>query len=477
MQNQPNIIFVMLDTVRADVLSTYGGQLKLRNIDSIAKKSLVFNNAIAPATYTLPSHLSIFLGKRPRTIKELKKDNIKNYNDRTDPFLKKTSYVKGNEVTLAKHLSYLGYNTALFSNNPFISSAAGVANGFSYVENMFVDDKIQGGSPFVKTVLRMINNDFTRNNLIRVAYHLSKIFPDETLDSMYLKLRKKVDRHYSEECGYYNLDNGAEQTNLSLKRYLETVKWEREFIFINYMEGHEGYPTNLVTDKYVVQDKWLHMIGHNKIEDAMAEKAAYMKRIEYLDKKVGSMLNMLKRKGTLDNAFVIIAGDHGQAFMEHGQMYHNVFPYNEVIRVPLIISKFEDGKQVNIGKQVQKAFSLTSLNKIIPDMGYGIEKGFENSSSDVVVSDHLGITEVWDTYLLKLLSSRSKHADAVYKRKLHFNKFASAVIYNDYKLIHFYGRKKDEMYSMNDDPEEKFDVIDSNRNLAHTMINYNKIVS
>src|SRR5271155_4988533 len=125
MQEQPNIIFLMLDTVRSDVLSIYGGKLKLKTLDSLAKKSIVYNNAISPGTYTLPSHLAIFLGRRPKAIKELNKDNIKNYNESTDPYLRKSKYLGEDQITLAEHLSYLGYDTSLFSNNPFLSPSAG----------------------------------------------------------------------------------------------------------------------------------------------------------------------------------------------------------------------------------------------------------------------------------------------------------------------------------------------------------------
>ncbi len=477
MNKQPNIVFVMLDTVRADILGTYGGPLNLSNIDSISRRSLVFENAIAPGTYTLPSHLSMFLGKRPRKIKQLMKDNIKNYGSRTDPFMRKISYVNGKDTTLASRLSYLGYNTSLFSNNPFLTPSIGITKGFSHVENIFVNDKIMEGNMTVKTILNMINSNFTRKNVVRLAVLLSYAFPGESLDRLYLRLRKKVERHYSEECGYYRIDSGARQTNRQIGRYLDSERDGSNFLFVNYMEGHEGYPTNLVTEKKFIQDKWLHMTGHNNIEDTNAERIAYMKRIEYLDGKVGELIKTLKVKGVLDNAFIIFAGDHGQSFMEHGQMYHNVFPYNEVVRVPLIISKFENGKQKNIGKRVQNAFSLTSLNKIIPEMGYGAEDGFEKAASNIVVSDHLGITEVWDTYLLKLLRNRSRSANAVYEKKLHFNRFASAVFHKDYKLIHFYGNKKDELYKINNDPGENVNLIDKNRELAHRMVQYNHLIS
>ena len=473
MPNQPNIIFLMLDTVRADVFSTYDGKRRMKNLDSLAEKSLVFENAIAPATYTLPSHLAIFLGKRPRAIKELRKDNMKHYDDRTDPFMKKTSYIKGNEMTLAKHLSYLGYETALFSNNPFITAAAGVCDGFSYVENMFVEDKINNGSAFVKVLLRMIQYDIIRNNVLRLSAACAHIFPDESFDSVYLRLRKKVDRHFAEECNYYSIDIGAQRTNRSISKYFGTRKKGGNFIFVNYMEGHEGYPTNLITDRRIVQDKWLYMIGHSKMEDADAERMAYLKRVEYLDRKISDLLKALKKKGALENAYVIITADHGQGFMEHGQMYHNVFPYNEIVKVPLIISKFEKGRQVDVGKRIGKPVSLTILNKIIPEMVYGNINNIEKAAGDFAVSDHLGITEVWDTYLLKLIKHRSKSADAIYRKKRHYNKFASAIFYKNYKLIHYYGTMKDEMYRTDIDPEEKNNIVGRNSALARKMVRFN----
>lgn len=468
MPTQPDIIFIMLDTVRADALGTYGGR-RLPNIDGLARKSMVFDNAVAPGTYTLPSHLSIFLGKRPRSIKALMKDNMKNYNEKTDPFLKKSTYVKGNEITLAKHLSYIGYRTALFSNNPFLSPYGGTSSGFSYLDNKFVENKIIGSNIPLRMLLGMINNNFTRNGIVRVASELSKVFPKSAMDRLYIALRKEVDRHYSKVCGYYNMDSGAVGTNERIREYLDVNRGRKDFLFVNYMEGHEGYPTNMVDEKETIQDKWLHMIGYSSTHDAMVEKEAYLKRIEYLDRRVADLLGILKAKGRLDDAYVIIASDHGQAFMEHGQMYHNVFPYNEVVKVPLIISRFEGGRQQDCRKRIAQPFSLTRLNGMMVEMGYGKGINVNAIAEDTVVSDHLGITEVWDTYLLKLIRSRSEHADMVYRKKRYFNNFATAVFSNGHKLIHFYGKKQDELYSM-DDASEENDILQKNRDLARSIL-------
>ncbi|MHC4883368.1 MAG: sulfatase-like hydrolase/transferase, partial [Planctomycetota bacterium] len=52
-----------LDTVRADHLSCYDYQRTTSpNLDRLAEKSVLYSNAIAPASWTLPSHTSLFTG-------------------------------------------------------------------------------------------------------------------------------------------------------------------------------------------------------------------------------------------------------------------------------------------------------------------------------------------------------------------------------------------------------------------------------
>lgn len=465
LKNQ-NIVFVMLDTVRADVLKAYGGEVRLRNIDNIARNGITYDMAIAPGTYTLPSHLSLFLGKRVRSIPGIALSGMK-FNDlMTDPLLKKLKFAQG-EVTLAKMMEYFGYKSALFSNNPFVSAPTGLANGFSHVSNIFVDKKLISSNTFVRSVLHLIQNDFTRKNLVRLAYGMSSVIPENNVDSLYLRLRKKLNRHFSVEYGYYQLDKGAAETNRQLKSYLARVKSMRNFIFLNYMEGHEGYPTNLFTKRYIEQDKWLHMIGEADPSDMHAMRYAYGKRLEYLDAKVADALGIMKEKGVLDDATVIICSDHGQAFMEHRQMFHNIFPYNEVSRVPLFIAEFKDGKQVRRRRIVEEPFSITDLNRLIA--------GNYSGSGIPVVSDHTGITEVWDAHLLKLFKERSKNANRIYKKKVELDRSATAIFGKRYKLIHHYGKAKDELYDMRYDIEERFNVIDSNRDIAHSLLELNSL--
>ncbi|MGC8538663.1 MAG: hypothetical protein ACP5MK_02230, partial [Candidatus Micrarchaeia archaeon] len=115
---------------------------------------------------------------------------------------------------------------------------------------------------------------------------------------------------------------------------------------------------------------------------------------------------------------------------------------------------------------------LQSLHRAIVEIGYGrYDMPDGNLESKYVFSDHLGIVEVWDTYLLKLLKNKSEYARRIYVTKRHFSNFASAVYYKDFKLIHYHsGDLKDQLFDLENDPEERENVIDSNRELAHSLV-------
>ncbi|MCL4365504.1 MAG: sulfatase-like hydrolase/transferase [Candidatus Marsarchaeota archaeon] len=462
--NNRNVVLLILDTVSAKALKMYGGTALMPNLEHLSHNGTQYNMAIAPSTYTLPSHLSIFLGKRVRAIGGMKISWMKSSDRMTDPFMKKGRYMNG-EITIAQMMEYFGYKSALFSNNPFVSAPTGLADGFSYVDNIFIDEKLKSNKLWIKAILHLIQSDLTRKSLIRLACEVSRLVPENRLDSTYLWLRKVLNRYFSREYGYYGLDCGADRTNKVLDRYLKTRADTKNFIVINYMEGHEGYPTNLVTDSYIEQDKWMHMVGWASQEELNAIRRAYAKRLEYLDFEIGKTLGVLKSNGILEDASVIITSDHGQAFMEHGQMFHNVFPYNEISMVPLVIAEFKYERQIRYKESKDGPFSLTNLNSMIA--------GRAISAGSPVFSDHTGITEVWDAYLLRLLRQRSRNADSIYRKKLELDMPATAIFRNSYKLIHYYGARKDEMYDMRSDICESDNIIDRKREIAHALLAQN----
>lgn len=468
-RGRPNVIFLMLDTLSADHLRLYGGDVGMRNLERIARKGVIYKNAIAPGTYTLTSHASIFTGKRVRKIRSLVKNPVRNHNESTDPLFLKNRYIKDNEPTLAAQMSCLGYRTSLFSNNPFITNSTGLSTGFSFVRNIFLENKLR----YHKTTLRIIGNDFLRENLTKLAYHISSVIPEKRLDRLYMELRNRLNSKVCRETGAYLLDQGADLTNNIVRDYLSETGGRGHFMFINYMEAHEGYPTNMITEEKVSQDRWMYVSGMIDGSGVEVLKKAYAKRLEYLDRKMGRLMEILRRKGVLDNAVVVIASDHGQAFMEHGQLYHTLFPYNEISHVPLITARYIGGKQVREGRTVAENVSLRSLYDSILEIGYGRSDTINGSmlKEKHVFSDHTGMLDVWDIPLLKMFRNRSKNAERLYRTKLKYNAFATAIYSGNYKLIHYYGRSgRSELYDLSKDPKETENIIAGNGEVAQMML-------
>ena len=115
---RPNILFISIDTLRADHLSCYGYSKQTSpNIDSLATHSHVFKKAYATIPTTLPSHLSMFTSMYPTQL----------------GVTSNGKYVSFDIVTLPEILSENGYSTAAFVNYFILGNRYGFTQGFDTV--------------------------------------------------------------------------------------------------------------------------------------------------------------------------------------------------------------------------------------------------------------------------------------------------------------------------------------------------------
>jgi len=63
----------------------------------------------------------------------------------------------------------------------------------------------------------------------------------------------------------------------------------------------------------------------------------YINSCNHLDTQYARIIDYLEERGLLDTTIVIITGDHGEEFMEHGRWGHNSAFTEEQVRVPLVI--------------------------------------------------------------------------------------------------------------------------------------------
>lgn len=64
---------------------------------------------------------------------------------------------------------------------------------------------------------------------------------------------------------------------------------------------------------------------------------SYMEALGYTDKVLAELFSEMNKSGLLENTLVIVTGDHGEAFAEHGLITHNGVAFEEGMRVPMIL--------------------------------------------------------------------------------------------------------------------------------------------
>ncbi len=139
-------------------------------------------------------------------------------------------------------------------------------------------------------------------------------------------------------------------------------------------------------------------------------------------------------------------GDHGEAFGEHGRNHHDAVPYEEALRVPLLI---HDPKRFQNGMRIEGPVSLLDLPPTIADLlGYAVAEG-----------------EFVGKSIFELPSERTLMMSC-------FEERTCLVRLRDFeKFIYHYGNQSDELFDLSTDPgeqrnlaEERVDQLESWRN-------------
>ena len=301
----PNVILIVMDTARAQNFSCYGHVKQTApNLEAIASEGVLYENAVSPGIWTLPSHASIFTGLLPSSHGE---NSVSRSLDHSIP-------------TIAEYLSSRDYLTVGFSKIHFVGKKTGLARGFQQFYEMWKLDPLRENG--------------------------------NILDKLYIKFDRKL-----ENIKYLKPDYGSRRINHMVEKWFsEHHQKDRPFfLFINYFEPHLTYwPPKDYRSRFLEEHMFKKAGGVNQDANAynagmveMSEedfeilRALYDGEIAYTDYRIGEIVNMLKDKELLDETLLIITSDHGEIIGEHGLMEHRTCPYQPVVHVPLII-RFPD---------------------------------------------------------------------------------------------------------------------------------------
>jgi arylsulfatase A-like enzyme len=278
-----HVILYVIDALRPDHLSCYGYTHETSPcIDRLARDGVVFENCFTPATWTRPVAASILTGLYP---------SVHRVQTRMDGFSSGVS-------RLPELFQEAGFRTAAFSAIGQVSSETGFDRGFADFFDLFREPDVCE----------------RRGNVIALGHGLD--------EEVTVPL--------------------AEDVNLFLLPWLECWQAENTFVLAWAVDTHDPYipPEGFSLDSQHREGPARRPTPRlyeatEEDRDLLVER--YDGEVRYVDHCIGQLVGMLEAQDLYDDSLLIITSDHGDAFYEHGFYSHGTVPFDELIRVPLIV--------------------------------------------------------------------------------------------------------------------------------------------
>jgi arylsulfatase A-like enzyme len=305
---RPNLLLVVIDTLRADHLGCYGYERPTSpRLDHVAATGVLFEHAYAQSSWTKPSTASLLTGRLPSQHQTLSE----------------TARLPDDEMTIATRLRAVGYRTAVLSANPWVTPEYGFDQGVDDFYSVY--DERFARVPLLMQVLKRVSQ--ATDGKMRL-YNRVK----------YLVLGE--------------LSTTARDTRLvdEAVRWLDAHGGERFFLYVHMMSPHHPYDPPPPFDRFV-PDRTHRPVknyprksyrfferGDPLPPDDLADLVArYDGDVLYADTELGRLVDALERRGLAASTAVLVTADHGEEFFDHGNWGHGQSVYDELVHVPLVL--------------------------------------------------------------------------------------------------------------------------------------------
>ncbi len=289
-------------------------------IDSVAQEGLLFENAYAPSSWTVPSTATILTGLQPQ------EHGLVQGILQPDNQVLRQHQLHPDSTTLAEKLRTSGYETFGYSANSHITRAMGFGQGF----NTFREINFMNAEFLEALIMQDLPS-------IRGSDHSAK---------PYFLFMHFVDPHWP----YMHRPNsirrlGIDDSSQSMQE-VRVLEGDPMLHFSpGYFREHESY-LRALTDLYDGE-------------------------IAAVDEVIGRILAELPRS---EQAMIAILSDHGEAFSEHDTMLHGYDLYEETVRVPLILRLPKKGGQFPPHKRISERAMLIDIMPTLLKAA-GVDKG------------------------------------------------------------------------------------------------------
>jgi arylsulfatase len=270
---RPDVILFVADTFRADDLDHPG---LTPHLNAFAEHARSYTQARSPSTWTLPAVASLLFGVHP------------GQHGGVHLSLQPSSPA----ATLAETLAAAGYRTAAVTDSAFVSRRYGLDRGFEWFQELH-EGSLEGTLAVAE---QLLDADDGRPLLLMVhSYHTHGPYTPRAATAALLEQELGIPQS---SATYEELETEAlalalgEQTSEASARTLELTT---ELANLRLATVHE------------------------------------------LDAAFGRLLDLAHIRGMGDNAVVVFTSDHGEAFNEHGFLFHGRSNFDEVLRIPLLV--------------------------------------------------------------------------------------------------------------------------------------------
>lgn len=301
-----NAVLITVDSLRADAASPYDADRRTPVLSDLADRGAVFEHAFATGNWT-PFSFPGLLASRPA--------------------FADTGTIGVSDVpTLAETLAGAGVHTGGFNAaNGFLTSHWGYDDGFESFESFVADagslyGRYLAAHPTVEAWLQLAASPF-RRLLARAR-------------------GEGDDRPFMDASRLLDVEGSATS-------FIEGTE-SPFFLWIHYMDAHTPYvpaprylrdvsSSRLGTHRMLIA----HVrtgLGRTVGDRAVADlRTLYQGAVRQVDASIGRVLETLSTAGHAEETAVVVAGDHGEEFQDHGHLAHYPKLYDELIRVPLIV--------------------------------------------------------------------------------------------------------------------------------------------
>jgi arylsulfatase A-like enzyme len=334
----PNIVVIVLDCVRAaDFVGGNPGPGPMPFCDELKRESINFPRAVSTSSWSIPSHASIFTGLAPWETGCHWRGNLE----------------LAQEVPrVPELLAARGYRTMCLSVNQLLRPTFRLTQGFQQAawggwwepHFRFATNKppaqvpARGAPPKDPLPRRLAAGPLAGlNNRMRVSLEQHPVVVD--VSSRIVQGLRSSDDEWNIAMGQWVEPTFADWVS---KTPAETPVYS----VINLLDAHNPYLWSRNPQRG--EDSWWDYarlrqdaIGWIAGEwDPSPENFAllhrlYVDSIRSMDKRIQALVETLKRTGRWENTALFITGDHGQAFGEHGTMFHMLRVDEQLVRVPL----------------------------------------------------------------------------------------------------------------------------------------------